>query len=212
MFAASTYYEVKEIEKKIKNPEVVVILFVKPTNQDAMNIIKEFEYIHYDSCKYCSVFAAGYSDDLTKENDSAFRKIDKVLDGDWYFSMNAFVEFKKTLEKRIKWKYSGETDLLILQNNPESSDPLNFKNYVAIDVNKGIREGYIDSFQRFMESLVRSSISKVTALELIRNMRNNQISIKSVIYDSINDCKKIPKSVKQIVKDRLFYRCANRLR
>ena len=65
------------------------------------------------------------------------------------------MEFKNNLERRIKWEYSGETEILILQNNPGGIDPLNSSNYVAIDVNKGLREGYIDSFQRFMESLIR---------------------------------------------------------
>lgn len=209
MFAASTYDEIEAIAQKIKNMQIVVFLFVKPCNQDAMDIIKEFEYIHYNSEKYCSVFAIGYSDDFCKATDKDYQKIDAVLNGDWYFSTKAFVDFKNKLEKQIKWRYSGETEILILQNSPGAMHPLNFKNYVAIDVNKGIREGYIDSFQRFMESLVRSSKSQVTAKEVIQDVRNHQISIKSIITDAIDECKKIPSPVKRIVKDRLFYRCAN---
>ncbi len=197
MFAASTYNEIEAIEQQIENMEIIVLLFVKPTNQDALDIIKEFEYIHYNSAKYCSVFAVGYSDDFRKATDKDYRKIDSVFNGDWYFSTKAFVDFKNKLERRIKWRYSGETEILILQNNPGSVHPLNFKNYVAIDINKGIREGYIDSFQRFMESLIRSSRSQVTAKEAIRDVRNHQISIKGIIGDAIDDCKKIPSPVKK---------------
>lgn len=209
MFAASTYEEVIAIERQIENQEIVVFLFVKPNDQAALNIIKEFEYIHYNSNKYCSIYAIGYTDSFDKKHDRYYKKVDSILDSDWYFSNKAFVEFKNTLESRIGWKYSGETELLVLQNNPGKRDPLNFQNYVAIDINKGIREGYIDSFQLFMETLIRSSKSKVDAKSIASDLRKNRISIKSIIKDTIKECKRIPTPIKKIISDRLFYRCAN---
>ena len=209
MFAASTYEEVVDYERRIENKEIVVFLFVKPTTQDAIDIIQEFEYIHYNSAKYCSIYAIGYSDNPEKKTDKYYRKVTEIVDSNWYFSNKAFVDFKNNLERRIKWEYSGETEVLILQNNPGSRDPLNFSNYVAIDVNKGLREGYIDSFQRFMESLVRSSRSKVTAKESAADLCKSRISIKGTIAEAIDNSKKIPVPAKQIIKDRLFYRCAN---
>lgn len=59
------------------------------------------------------------------------------------------------LEQRIKWKYSGETEIPILHNNPGKKEDLNFKTHVAVDINKGVREDCVDSFQLFMESLIR---------------------------------------------------------
>lgn len=209
MFAASTYEEVVDYERRIENKEIVVFLFVKPTTQDAIDIIQEFEYIHYNSAKYCSIYAIGYSDNPEKKTDKYYRKVTEIVDSNWYFSNKAFVDFKNNLERRIKWEYSGETEVLILQNNPGSRDPLNFSNYVAIDVNKGLREGYIDSFQRFMESLIRSSRSKVTAKESAADLCKSRISIKNTIAEAIDNSKKIPVPAKQIIKDRLFYRCAN---
>lgn len=209
MFAASTYEEVVEYERRIENKEIVVFLFVKPTTQDAIDIIQEFEYIHYNSAKYCSIYAIGYSDNPEKKADKYYRKVTEIVDSNWYFSNKAFVDFKNNLERRIKWEYSGETEVLILQNNPGSRDPLSFSNYVAIDVNKGLREGYIDSFQRFMESLIRSSRSKVTAKESAADLCKSRISIKDTIAEAIDNSKKIPVPAKQIIKDRLFYRCAN---
>ena len=209
MFAASTYDEIIEYERLIENQEIVVLLFVRPTNQDAIDIIQEFEYIHYNSSKYCSIYAVGYSNDFQKQSDTHYRKICEILNSDWYFSSKAFVEFKDNLEKRIKWKYSGETEILVLQNNPGKYDPLNFINYVAIDVNKGLKEGYIDSFQRFMESLVRSAKNSVTAKEAMLEIRKSRVSVKEIILGAIDDSKKIPNPAKKIIKDRLFYRCAN---
>lgn len=83
---------------------------------------------------------------------------------------------------------------------------------MAIDVNKGIREGYIDSFQRFMEALIRSSKSKVTSTEAIRDVCNARIRVKDVLCEAIDDCKKIPTPIKKIIKDKLFYRSACTIR
>lgn len=206
MFAASTYEEIVEREREVENMEIVVLLFARP---EATEILQEFEYIHYNSAKYCSIYAIGYTDDFTK--DTTYRLVNTTFNSKWYYSAKAFVDFKNKLESRIKWKYSGETELLILQNSPGSRDPLNFRNYVAIDINKGIREGYIDSFQSFMESLIRSSKSKVTAKEAISDVALDRISVKDILTGAIDDCKKVPMPIKDIIKDRLFYRCANNI-
>lgn len=189
MFAASTYEEIEQIEKQVENLELVVLLFVKPTNSDALDIVREFEYIHLNSGKYGSIYAIGYSDDVGKVNDPSYRKVDATFNTDWYFSMSAFTEFKQKLEGRIKWEYSGETEILVLQNNPGGRSSLNFSNYAAIDVNKGIREGYIDSFQRFMESLIRISKSKVTATDAMNNLLRSRVGVKDIISDAIGECK-----------------------
>lgn len=211
MFAASTYEEVVKYEGRVENKEIVVFLFVKPTNQDAADIIQEFEYIHYNSYKYCSIYAIGYTDNPEKKLDSHYSQKVRMVSHDWYFSMKAFVEFKNNLENRIKWEYSGEIEILILQNRPGNRDPLDFTNYVAIDVNKGLKEGYLDSFQRFMEELVRSAKSAVTAKEAMSDIRRSRVSVKGIIAQAIGNSKKIPSPAKQIIKDRLFYRCANSL-
>ncbi len=60
-----------------------------------------------------------------------------------------------------------------------------------------------------MESLIRSAKSNVTAKEVVSDIRKNRISIKNTIIGAIEHSKKIPAPTKQILKDRLFYRCAN---
>lgn len=206
MFAASTYKEIELRERGVENKKIVVLLFARPTETQ---ILQEFEYIHYNSKNYCSIYAIGYTNDFDKQKSNTYRKVDVNMNCDWFYSTKAFVEFKDKLEQRIKWEYSGGTEILVLQNNPGKPNSLDFQNYVAIDVNKGIREGYIDSFQSFMESLIRSAKSKVTAKEAIKDVRNSKIKIKEIIVGAIDDCKKVPSPVKDIVKDRLFYRCAN---
>ena len=209
MFAACTYEEIENRESEVENMEIVVFLFARSTEKD---ILEEFEYIHYNSDKYCSIYAIGYTDDPAKAQDRTFRKVKANMETDWFFSMKAFNEFKEKLQERINWEYSGETEILILQNNPGQRNVLNFQHYVDIDVNKGIKEGYIDSFQRFMASLIRSSKKNVTSKEAIAEVRRKRIRVRDVLTEAIDDCKKVPKPVKRIIKDRLFYRSAGSFR
>lgn len=203
MFAACTYEEIEKTERLIENKEIVVLLFARATETE---ILKEFEYIHYNSGKYCSVYAVGYTDDSTKQDDPFFRKVNVNVNNTRYFSTKAFVDFKEKLQNRIKWTYSGETEVLILQNNPGQRNVLNFQNYVAIDVNKGIREGYIDSFQNFIESLIRSAHKRVNAKTVVVDIERDRISIKEMVSSAINESKRISAPIKLILRDRLFYK------
>ena len=210
MFASSSYEEIIAQEKQNDTKQVVVFLFVRPIGALNQDIIKEFEYIHYNSGDYCSIYAIGYTDN--NEHDSSCSQVNTVCNYPWYYSNKDYVAFKNKLERRIKWEYSGEVEVLILQNNPGSDNPLNFTNYVAINISKGIREGYIDSFQSFMEALIRSTRYRVESEEVAKDIANGRIKIKDIISDAIGDCKKIPTPVKRIIRDRLFYKSANSCR
>lgn len=205
MFAINTYEEIEQRQRKNGDKQIVILLFVRPTAPGAKEIIEEFDYIHYNSARYCSIYAVGYSNDPFKANDRSYKRATCIAGSEWYFSNAEFVKFKNNLERRIQWKYSGENEVLILQSNPEGYQVLNFQNYVAIDINQGIRNGYIDSFQRFMEALIRSSKSEVTAKEAAFQTRKARYSIKDIILNTIDGCKKVPTPVKTIMRDKLFY-------
>lgn len=209
MFAVNTYEEIENKEKSINEKHIIVLLFVRPSLAGAKEVIEEFNYIHYNASEYCSIYAVGYSNDSNVNQSGGFTKVKGVYGQDWYYSDEAFVDFKNKLEKRLNWKYSGDIELIILQSNPEGSKILNFQNYLVIDVNYGIKNEYIESFPRFMESLVRSSKKGVKANSIVNDMQKSHIKIKDIVIASIDECKKIPSPVKKIIKDRLFYRTSN---
>ena len=194
------------LERESDSKKLLVLLFVKPSNPGAMDIIKEFEYLHYNSKEYCSIYAVGYTDDFSKENDKAYTRIGSFINSDWYYSTEAFIEFKDTLEDRLKWDYRGVNELLVLQNNPGCKDPLNFSNYVAIDVNCGLREEYFDSFQRFMESLVKNAKTNISEFNLLNENTNRRLKIAKILKKTLCDCKRHSMSISKIVRDTQFYR------
>lgn len=64
-------------------------------------------------------------------------------------------------------------------------------------------------FKDLWSPLLESSRSTVTAKEAAADFRRSRISIKDTIAEAIDYSKRIPNPAKQIVKDKLFYRCAN---
>lgn len=204
MYAVNTYEEIEKKETELGEKHLIILLFVRPSLAGAKEIIDEFNYIHYNSGKYCSIYAIGYSS-ASRSSSDGHTKIKGVQYSDWYYSDAAFVQFKRCLEKRLKWRYSGEIEMLILQSNPGGRNILNFTNYIAVDVLHGIRKEYIESFPRFMESLIRSSQTHVDVIPAIKSTVNRQIRIKDIVCDAIGESKRIPTPVKKILKDRLFY-------
>lgn len=205
MFAVNTYEEIEKREIELGEKHIIILLFVRPSLKGAKEIIDEFNYIHFNSGEYCSIYAVGYTNDSQNESDG-FTKIQGIQNSEWYYSDVAFVQFKRCLEKRLNWRYSGEIEMIILQSNPGSENILNFSNYIAVDVLHGIRNNYIESFPRFMEALIRSSQSQVDVEAAIRNTVLKQIKIKDIICDAISESKRIPTPIKKILKDKLFYR------
>ena len=205
MFAVNTYEQIEAIERELNERHIVILLFVRPSLPGGKEIIDEFDYIHHNSGRFCSIYAVGYTNDASLAERRGYRRVDRAHGAAWYFSDAAFVQFKNNLESRLSWKYSGEIELIVLQSNPGGRQILNFQNYVAIDVNYGIKKEYIDSFPRLMESLIRSSRSEVTATEAMKKAGNPRLSIKNILLHTIEECKKVPGPVKNILKDRMFY-------
>lgn len=206
MYAVNTYEAIEANEKELNEKHIIVLLFVRPSLPGAQQIIEEFNYLHFNSQKYCSIYAVGYSND---KNALAFhdaRTVKGVCNADWYYSDEAFIQMKNKLENRLKWKYSGDIEMIILQSNPGGNSILNFENYLAVDVNYGIKNDYIESFPRFMESLIRSSKQEVQVTDAAEDLRSGRYKISKIVGASIDECKKIPKPLKMIIKDRLFYR------
>ena len=73
MFAINTYEEIEQRQRENGDRQIVILLFVRPTAPGAKEIIEEFDYIHYNSERYCSIYAAGYSNDFSKATDQSYK-------------------------------------------------------------------------------------------------------------------------------------------
>lgn len=94
---------------------------------------------------------------------------------------------------------------MILQSNPAGKNILNFQNYISLDVNTGLKKGYIDTFNKLMESLIRTSKKHTQVLSVSWELSKERIKLKDILIETIDDCKKVSTSTKKILKDNLFY-------
>ncbi len=184
---------------------VIIILLVKPSDANSAELISQFNYYHFASRTYCAIYAPGYSIEPFPQNYDS-QKTAHVDGNDWYYSDRCFAEFVDQLENRTKWQYCGEPEILILQSGTGSHSALNFSNYVSLDIMKGIREGYIDSPQRMIQELLNAARTEVEAKSVLAQAK--RLSISEIAKAAIESASPIPKPIKEIIKDRLFYRSA----
>ncbi len=207
MIPINNFKGIEKQESKIKDKHVIIFLLVKPSDRGAKNIIDKFNYLHYLSDKYCSIYPIGYSKDFFYYED--IQTIKGVNNEKWFYSDQCFIEFCGDLSQKLKgWDYSGEPELIILQNRlvDEYSTPLDFRNYNYIDINYGVQKGYIDSFERFMQNLLIACRKEVEAYKAINEVNKKRLKPRNVIERTIENTPKLPKAVKFILKDKLFYK------
>ena len=208
MYPIYTIEGIEKQEKKIEGSHVIALLLVKPSDNNAEEYLRKFNYYHHRSEKYCSIYLLGYSKGfLGKYTD--VMSVQGYDNQKWEYSDCCFIETCDELKKRIKkWDYSGEPEMIILQNSSASNPRhfLDFSNYVWIEIEYGISKGYIDSFPRFMERFVRACKSEVTAENAILKEEFFRIKPKRIIENSLEMVPKLPGEVKVILNDGLFFK------
>ncbi len=208
MYPMNNLQEIYNQESQIEGNHVVVLLLVKPSDSGADEYIKKFNYLHYRSKRYCSIYLLGYSQDFGGKYTDVL-SVQGVNKQEWQYSDQCFTEACDELQDRLSnWRYSGEPEMIILQNS-SASDPrkcLNFSNYNYIDINYGIEKEYIDSFPRFMERLIEACKKEVSAIDAVSSANRKRISPRKVVEFAIEECPHLPKSIKKIFNDKMFYK------
>lgn len=207
-------FDLEGVERDLKRRDdrrAILLLLVKPSDQEADSLIRNFNYYHYDSAEACSIYAAGFSRECFRDDYRDAREICSVDGKSWWYSDRCFVGFKDQLENRLKWRYSGEIEIMILQRSLGRHSSLDFSNYVSIDALAGIREGYIDSVPRLMESLIRASKTEVETKKVLDQAK--RLSPKEIAHEAIKTTLEAigcPDGLRQAIGNSAFYRTAKR--
>ena len=61
MYPVNNIDGIKDQESQLKGSHAIILLFVKPSDDNADSIIKKFNYLHYKSKQCCSIYLIGYS-------------------------------------------------------------------------------------------------------------------------------------------------------
>ncbi len=133
---------------------MIGLLFARPDLQLAQEqIIPSLEYYHHRSGDSIDFFCAGYSC-YSHEND----EIQPIKVGElWEFNPISFNQFRREIEDRSSWQYSGEVDLILLDGKCDDNGNtyLDFEYAWVCDLDNMIRNNAIENVHRFFEEIFR---------------------------------------------------------
>ena len=121
-------------------------------------IVPSLNYFHHRSGNNIDFYCAGYRRyGYDKRSDER-----KVTDHEppWYFSLLAFEGLRQEVERRSRWEYSGEADLILLNGVFDAASgeaDLSWPTAVSCDLDMMVRHGAITSVRRYFESICQFS-------------------------------------------------------
>jgi hypothetical protein len=195
-------------ESHNENPHVVMFLLIKPSDENADNYIKKFNYWHNRSGEYCNIYLIGYSECYSYAYPDVI-EVEGIGGSKLYYSDKCFCSVTDQLDSQLKnWKYSGEPELIILQNriNTYGKNTLDFSYYNYIDINYGIRKKYIESFPRFMEAIINASRFEVESINALKRAQRRKIVPRRIVEYAIDNTPKLPIPIKKILRDKMFFK------
>lgn len=206
MIPVNNFKGIELKESQFEDNHVVIFLLVKPSDNNSSEVISKFNYLHHKSDKYCNIYPIGYSEEFYGLYKDAVQV--GVIDGKKLeYSDKCFLEFIDSISKRLpSWKYVEDIQVVVLQSIIKNGvSKLNFSNYYSLDINYALDKGYIESFAKFIGYLINSSKSEVDAFNAVKKTNRSRISPKKVIEGAIMMIPKLPKSVKRVMADRVFF-------
>ncbi|WP_020586359.1 hypothetical protein [Desulfobacter curvatus] len=137
---------------------MVGILFASPgTNLADKEILPRLDYYHHRAGKNIDFYCAGYTQGWEGGEDAYgcndYKKAG--LDG-WVYSNKRFVDLCKELSQLSKWKYSGETDLILINAKHDAksrSAQIDFSSAILCQLDSMKKDGAIESVAEFFERI-----------------------------------------------------------
>ena len=145
-----------------------ILLAPKFNKKSFDDVIQRIEYLNNRTGKTLHFYCAGYGAyqpdiaDTEKLNTNFTYNPNGIP---WTFSQKQFADFVDDLEKESNWTYSGNTEIIILENQE------NFKNCIVLKIDEMIKDNIIGSVNEIIEALIQysrknDSIQKISLMEI----------------------------------------------
>lgn len=139
-----------------KYPEALCCILLAPTFSKLAHeaVIPRLGYLNHRTAQYIDFYCAGYGGYWRKQDFPDMEVIgDVTYEGGtvipWAFSQAAFSNFVDELEQASQWKYSGETELIVLDAHASLEDSL------VLDIAQMMADKAIERPSELFESLIR---------------------------------------------------------
>ena len=157
MLDALTYQEMlRNIKQNMEywgvKDDIIGIHITRPDLNTGKNILDSLEYYHFRTGKSVNFYLPGYGAYWTEGTYPDGKKVTSINCVDWWFSNKMFSDFISDLEKHSKWKYSGESELLLVDLK---KGILSYENVLQFYLDDMLRSGVITTVHNFFEQLFR---------------------------------------------------------
>ena len=201
MIDAITY---TDMLKHIRNNELIEdtigILITRPDLHTGNSILKSLNYFHHLTGNSINLYLPGYGAYWSDDRYPDMNNVARINGVDWSFSYKSFVDFIAALEDVSRWKYSGESELLLI---PYHDEMLDFSEVAVFHLDAMMNDGTISSVSSFITGLSRcakrdNSVLGITARGAVK------CASKTVI-DEIMD--KLPTYISKSLSRGKHYLC-----
>jgi len=177
----------RKVEKRIKEKKdpICCILFSPTFDKiSEKDIIPRFVYLDNRAGENIDFYCVGYMGYANKTEFPDMKEIgvSKFKDGGeipWSFSQKKFSEFVDEMENNTSWRYSGGTELVILDSNADFSNTIIFK------VDKMLKDEAIDNVNEILEALIQYSRKDKNTIERFSldnlGKKSSDILVESII-------------------------------
>lgn len=151
MLGAITYQEMlQDINNKPLKEDSIGILITRPELDSGREILKNLNYYHHLSGKSKNFYLPGYGAYWygTYPDGRVVTQIDNV---EWSFSDKMFVEFITEIQLYSTWKFTGESELLIVEYK---DGVLSFEKMLRFYLDRMIKDKKIESISAFFQKLL----------------------------------------------------------
>lgn len=137
--------------------KLVGILFCLPnTRMGRDEILPSLDYFHHRSGSFVDFFLPGFGADWPGEMRKDAASVGTIDGASWLFNAKDFNQSRAELQACSRWKFSGETDLLLMvaRKTPRTTTTLDFSTVISCNLEEMLRDQAITSARSLLERIV----------------------------------------------------------
>lgn len=146
-------YDYAEDRRRVR---MIGLCFARPSTTLAKNeIFPQVPDWHYRSGSHIDFFFPGFTDYSTE---GGALKLSMPGRGEWYYSPKVFNTFRKQIEDKTRWKYSGGNDLILVNARycEEAEEPeIDFSSAIVCQLDSMKDAKAFPSVEQYFESIFR---------------------------------------------------------
>lgn len=153
-----TRYTTEIVEERTEQwSKLVGVLACPPSSPlGKSEVLPNLDYFHHRSSYFVDMFCIGYIPSSTVRQSSP--PVATVGGQNWSFENFAFDGCRRDLEQDTKWRYSGETDLIlaVARKDANRNAWIDYSCAISCNLEQMLRDGAITSVRSFFERVFRA--------------------------------------------------------